>query len=128
MPAQPVRPGTAEHLARLAHFASLDLPEVDELDRVAQFLLGDVGGIREELWPQLKEHEARRLWHLIADDWDDRDLDELTEAQYEVLGLCTYKGEQEARHETTVARLVSEIERAVWLARVAAAGASRSAA
>jgi hypothetical protein len=121
---QAVRPGTAENLARLAHFRGLDLPEADELDSVAYQLLGDVGdtNAKRELWEQLRDGDGRSLWYLIADDWDDRDLDELTEAQCTRLPLTATEDEvTQLRYEVTRERLLGDIERTVWLARARAA-------
>lgn len=125
---QPVRPGTAEQLARIAHFRALDLPEVEELDIVAGFLLGDVGDVlhKQELWGQLQD-DCHKLWHLLTDDWDDRDLDELTEAEYEASYFPSQGFETDARYEKTVARLAFCIDRDVWLARVEAAARTASA-
>ncbi|TFV91375.1 hypothetical protein [Blastococcus sp. CT_GayMR16] len=118
-----VRSGLAEQLARLAHFADLDLPEVQELDAVACFLIGDVGDAtaKTELWEQLKAGDAARLWYLISDDWDDRDLDDAIDTD---AGL-TREQEEQARYERTRNRLCSDIERTVYLARYRAAEARR---
>jgi hypothetical protein len=120
---QPVRPGTAENLARLAHFRALDLPEADELDSVAYQLLGAVGdtNAKRELWEQIRVGDGRELWFLIAADWDDRDLDELTEEQYRRLEPADHAEELDARYEVTRDRLVHDIERTIWLARARAA-------
>jgi len=124
---QPVPHGLAEQLARVAHFRELDHPEAHELNCVARFLIGDVGGrdAADLLWVQLRD-DCLRLWHLVTDDWDDRDLDELTAAQYERLGVCSYELEQHARFERTRDRLSSEIETAVHAARYRAVAARRA--
>lgn len=114
---QTVRPGTAEQLARLAHFSALEHIQPEELDAVAHFLLGDVGDVTAKagLWGQLRE-DCGRLWHLITDDWDENDLLDASEADE---GL-TAGQELDARHERTRDRLCSDIERRVYLARYAA--------
>jgi hypothetical protein len=121
---QPVRAGTAENLARLAHFRSLDLPEADELDAVAFFLLGDVGdtNAKRELWDAIRDGDGQALWYLVADDWDDRDLDDLTETQCTRLPLTATEDEvTQLRYEVTRERLIGDVERTVWLARFRAA-------
>lgn len=114
---QTVRPGTAEQLARLAHFSALERTQPEELDAVAFFLLGDVGDVtvKAGLWGQLRE-DCGRLWHLITEDWDENDL---LDACDEDEGL-TAAQELDARHERTQNRLCSDIERRVYLARYAA--------
>jgi hypothetical protein len=126
---EPVRCGTAEQLARLAHFRALNLPEVDELDAVACFLIGDAGDsqARRELWEQLRD-DAERLFHLITDDWDSDDLDELTERQCMRLPLVALEQEiVDARYAATRERLAADIEGTVRLARYTAAENRRNA-
>jgi hypothetical protein len=113
-----ITPGLAEQLARIAHFRALHLPEVDELDPVAFHLIGKVGSLVDQavLWERLQE-DAIRLWHLLIDDWDDRDLDELTEDEWRRLDFQTQQAEIDHRYTATRARLAHDIEQAVWLAR-----------
>lgn len=122
----PVAPGTAENLARLSHFRGLEHTQPEELDAVAYFLIGDVGGAMRAatLWQQLCEHDAAQLWHLITDDWDDRDIDDPIDED----AALTTPQELEARHERTVARLVWDIEQRISVARYDAAEAKRAAA
>lgn len=125
--AEQVRPGLAENLARLAYFRLMEHPQSDELDAVAMYLLGDVGDAmsKRDLWERVQP-QCEHLWHLITDDWDDRDLDELTEAQAVRLPLTATEDDQQAlRHEATVSRLVFEIERDIHLARVGEARCNR---
>jgi hypothetical protein len=100
---QPVPPGTAIQLARLAHFADLDIPEADELKFTGYWILGAVGD-PDQVWESLHD-DAIRLWHLISDDWDDRDLDGPDDL------------DEDTRFERTRTRLETELEHAVWLAR-----------
>lgn len=118
----PVTNGTAEQLARVAHFRALEDTQPEELDFVALFLLGDVGDSADkwELWEQLRD-DCGRLWHLITDDWDEADLDDPREAD---AGL-TAAQEEQARYERTRDRLCGEIERAIHVARYRAAEARR---
>jgi len=111
-PTVSVQHGVAEQLARLSHFALLDLPEVHEISRVADFLIGDVGGAAQarRLWNELHA-DCHRLWHLISDDWDDRDLDELSFADARRMDPgATAEQELMVRYERTRDRLVADIE------------------
>lgn len=122
MTAQQVRPGTAEQLARVAHFRALEHPEAHELDAVAVFLLGDVGDAVEKLscWDGLRD-DCERLWHLVTEDWSGEDLDEMTDDEAELpwdLGV-------DACYQRTRERLIGEIESAIWRARLAAHRAIR---
>ena len=119
--------GTAEQLARLAHFAGLDLPEVEELDSVARFLIGNAGdtAARQELWQQLRDN-AEHLWHLITDDWSDDMLDGLRSVDYERHQIDSYDREQELRYRFTRDRLSGSIENRIEQARFAAAAAVRA--
>ena len=125
----PVAPGTAEQLARLSHFRGLEHTQPEELDAVAYFLIGDVGGAMRAatLWQQLCEHDAAQLWHLITDDWDEFDLDEIPEAEWARSAFATQQQEIERRYEITRDRLTHEIEHAVHLARWDAFKAKQSA-
>ena len=122
-------PNLAVQLARVAHFRSLDLPagDVQELDFLAFALLGDVGDSlqRGALWEQLQE-PAIRLWHLICDDWDDRDLDELTDRDAGRFTFATQQHEVDHRYCLTRERLEHEIESAVLLARLCTREVRRS--
>lgn len=116
--ALPVRPGTAEQLARVAHFAAVEPHQPDELDYVALWILGDVGHgpAKWDLWEALRG-DCLRLWSLIADDWDDDDLDPLTAAEADLpagLGL-------DAAADRTRERLITQIEDAIFRARCVAA-------
>ena len=110
MTAAQVLYGTADALARLLHFRSLTdaLPDAHELDPVIRFLLGPVDDPAEVL-----EHladELDQLYSLVTEDFDDDQLDELTEADWERHSFATYAQEVEHRHAATVARLVYAIE------------------
>lgn len=124
--AQPVTAGLAESLARCAYFRLLDHPQADELDVVARYLIGNVGDpeASRDLWRQLQP-TCEHLWHLITDDWTERDLDELTDAQWEALVLPTHETELDTRRENTIARLAGEIEGAILAHRIGAARAKR---
>jgi hypothetical protein len=114
--ALPVAHGTAEQLARIAHFRGLDLPEAHELDAVARFLIGRVTDPAEVL-----EHlhdELDQLWSLITEDFDDDQLDELTDDDWSRHSFATYQQEVDHRHCATVARLVHDIEGHIHLARI----------
>lgn len=107
-----------EHLARLAHFRSLDLPEAHELDFVAWHLLACVGDTiaTAAVWEQIQD-DCNRLWHLITDDWDaDTDLDELTEDDWARYSFATQQQEVDHRYAATRERLCHDIEHAVALA------------
>jgi hypothetical protein len=110
---QTVPAGAAIQLARLAHFADLDMPEAVELKFTGYWILGAVGD-PAPLWEALHD-DAIRLWHLISDDWDDRDLDELPEVDY-FPGMAPQVAES-VRYARTRTRLECEIEHRVWLAR-----------
>lgn len=109
--AEPVKHGTAEQLARLAHFRALDLPEATELDEIATFLIGDVGQAldRRDLWQRLQD-DAEKLWHLITSDWDTDDLDEIPDADWERHDFATHEQELAHRYGVTRNRLVDGIE------------------
>jgi hypothetical protein len=114
----PVLHGTAEQLARIAHFRQLTatLPEAHELDPVARFLIGSVRDHH-----QLLEHlavELDQLWSLLTADFDDDQLDELTEADWCRHSFATQQQEIEHRHMATVTRLVDDIENHIRLHRV----------
>lgn len=125
---RPVAHGTAEQLARLTHFRALDLPEVAELDAVALFLIGDVGDPTDKLrlWQELRT-DCLALWYLIASDWDDRDLDELTDADWMRHSFATQEQELAHRYGVTRDRLVSEIEGCIWRHRYSQAERTRPA-
>jgi len=124
---QLVQHGVAEQLARVAYFRTMEHPQADELDCVARFLLGAVGGreATDLLWSQLRD-DCQRLWHLITDDWDDRDLDELTDGEWARSSFPSAGYEIDARYEKTRDRLTGEIESAIYRARVAAVEARRA--
>jgi hypothetical protein len=115
---EPVRPGTAEHLARLAQLRWQDTPDAYAADEVAVWLLGDVGN-RAAMWARLRP-DCRHLWFLIAADWDEDDLDDLHPAaadRYERDPGTTDGMVIDARYEATRDRLVADIEGAIWTAR-----------
>lgn len=116
-----VHPGTAETLARVAHFRGLTdaLPEAHELDPVIRFLIGRVGD-PDEVLEQLHD-ELDQLWALSTDDWEPSMLDELTDDERTRYSFPTYDAEVLHRHGLTVARLVADIEGVIWRARIAAA-------
>lgn len=118
--------GLAIQLARVAHFRSLDLPEADELDGLAFWLLGNVGPAidRAALWEQLRD-PAVHLWHLIAADWRETDLDEVPEGDWLRHDFPTEQAEIDHRYCVTRERLEHDLEHAVFLARVCAAERSR---
>lgn len=119
---EPVKHGTAEQLARIAHFRSLDLPEAAELDDVAAFLIGDVGSPldRRDLFERLTD-DCLLLWHLITSDWDTDDLDEVPEVDWQRHDFPTQEAELAHRYTTTVNRLTETIEGTIRWDRAAAA-------
>lgn len=106
-----VRHGTAEQLARIAHFRALETVQPEELDAVALFLIGQVGDPMEKLalWNDLRD-DCERLWYLITSDWDDRELDELTDADWHRHQFATQEQELAHRWSRTRDRLAAEIE------------------
>jgi hypothetical protein len=112
---EPVRPGTAENLARLAQLAWQDTPDAYTADEVAEWLLGDVGD-RAAVWDHLRP-DCQLLWHLVSEDWDEDDLDSLTEQAAELYSFATVEQELAHRHTATRDRLVADIEGAIWTAR-----------
>lgn len=120
----PVAHGTAEQLARLRHFRQLDLPEAHELDPVARFLIGRVGDATEVL-EQITD-ELDQLWSLITEDFDDDQLDELTEDDWARHSFATQQQEADHRHTATVARLVYAIEGHIALHRIIHAETGRT--
>lgn len=123
----PVRTGTAEQLARIAWHRGLEAADPTELDSVALFLIGPGGSVqaRLDLWENLRD-DCLHLWHLITADWDDADLDELTDQQWDDLFLVDRHAEEAARHHITVNRLIGEIEGAIWRHRYTAAERERA--
>jgi hypothetical protein len=118
---EPVRPGTAENLARLAQLRWQDTPDAYAADEVAVWLLGDVGWhpTPTELWERLQP-DCLLLWHIVGNDWDDTDLDDLHPADADRYDrdLGTTDGMvTDARYEATRHRLVADIEGAIWTAR-----------
>jgi hypothetical protein len=115
---EPVRPGTAEHLARLAQLRWQDTPDAYAADEVAWWLLGDVGDAiaKRALWQRVRD-DCRHLWFLVAADWDEDDLDSLTEQECELYSFATVEQELAHRHTATRDRLVADIEGAIWTAR-----------
>jgi hypothetical protein len=118
---EPVRPGTAENLARLAQLRWQDTPDAYAADDVALWLLGDVGDAtaKHALWELIRPY-CRHLWFLISADWDDDDLDDLHPAdadRYERDPGTTDGMVTDARWQATRDRLVTEIEGAIWTAR-----------
>jgi hypothetical protein len=116
--AEPVAHGTAEQLARVAHFRNLTdtLPEAHELDPLCSFLIG-----RVDEWADLMGEltdELDQLWSLITEDFDNDQLDELTEADWERHSFATQQQELDFRYSATIARLVGDIEGHIWLHRV----------
>jgi len=109
--------GTAETLARVAHFRQLTatLPEAHELDPVIRFLIGRVTDPAEVL-----EHlhdELDLLWSLITEDFDVDQLDDIPEPEWVRHSFATVQQETDHRHLLTVARLVNDIEGHIRLAR-----------
>lgn len=127
-PTEPVREGTAVQLARAAYFSLCDNPQSDELVSLGLWLLGDVGGASAAyaLWRDL-EGDLIRLWHLITDDWDDGDLDELPESVAERMAGVPSMWLLEARHEATRDRLICQVHTRVWAARYRARETARTA-
>lgn len=134
MTTTPVPPGTAENLARIRHFRDLltgadgiDAPDAHELDAVAAFLIGDVGGRleTEAVWSEIRD-DCRALWHLVTDDWCTEDLDELSEAEWARSFFATAEHEIDRRYEVTRERLADEIEQTIRLARYSAAEARKT--
>lgn len=125
-PVEPVRNGTAEQLARVAHFRDFEHVQPEELDAIAHYLIGDVGDPidRDVLWAELRA-DCLTLWHLVTDDWSERDLDEVPEADWARHEFATGQQEIAHRYQITRDRLCLDIERAVWLARYTAAEARR---
>lgn len=123
----PVPHGLADQLARIAHFRALDLPEVEELDAVACFLLGDVGDAVERLslWDELRD-DCEQLWHLITADWSDDDLDDLRDDD-PAWWPFTDAQVLECRYQQTRDRLEGDIETAVRRHRYAVVEARRAA-
>ncbi len=126
--AHEVRPGTAETLARCWHFRQLTdtLPEAHELDPAIRFLLGRVTD-HDEVLEHLTE-DLDQLWSLLTEDFDDDQLDELTDADWERHSFSSYQQEVDHRHSLTVARLVADIESHIALARQVHAEQQRPAA
>lgn len=118
---QPVRGGTADALARVAHFRNLTatLPEAHELDDVIRFLLGAVDDTAT-LMAALAE-DLDRLWSLATDDFDDDQLDDLSEDDFRRFDFPTYGQEIAHRRTATVDRLSDEVDRRIFLARYRAA-------
>lgn len=114
----PVAAGTAETLARVHHVRQLTdaLPEAHELDPVLRFLLGRVTDPAEVL-EQLHD-ELDQLWSLLTEDYDDEQLDELTDADWQRHSFSSYQQEADYRHSLTVSRLVADVEGHIWRARL----------
>lgn len=117
MTATPMCPGTAEHLARLLHFRGLAdaLPEAHELDPLLRHFLGAVTDPAEVL-----EHlhdELDHLWSLITEDFDDDQLDELTDADWDRHDFANQQAELDHRYALTRDRLAHDVETYVRMAR-----------
>lgn len=127
---EPVRYGTADQLARLAHFAGLEDVQPEELDEIAYWLIGGPGvplADRQACWQRIQT-DCNTLWHCITDDYEpELDLDELPEDLWRTEHFATAADELERRLEITVERLRAEIEHAVWLSRYCATEARRTA-
>jgi hypothetical protein len=123
----PVWHGTAEQLARIAHFRGLERTQPEEFDALAYFLLGDVGDAftREALWANL-EPDLLKLWHLVTSDWEEDDLDEVPEADWVRYSFATVAQETDHRYQITRDRLTHEIEHLIHLSRLAAVEARRA--
>ncbi len=115
--AEPVRHGTAETLARVLHFRQLTdtLPEAHELDPVIRFLLGRVTN-PTELLDHLRD-DLDQLWALATDDYDDDQLDESTDTDWEQHSFPTWQQEMEYRYSITADRLVHDVENHIRVAR-----------
>lgn len=127
MTVHPVAHGTADALARIWHFRQLTdtLPDAHELDAVTRHLIGRVPDHHDVL-----EHLADdldQLWSLTTEDFDDDQLDELTEDDWAKHSFVTYQQEIDHRHLATVARLVWDIESHIHLARLVHAETERPA-
>ncbi len=109
--------GTAETLARVAHFRGLTdtLPEAHELDPVIRFLLGAVTDPAEILGHL--HDELDQLWSLITEDYDDDQLDELTDDDWARNSFATGQQETDHRWALTVTRLSDDIENYIRMAR-----------
>ena len=120
----PLLPGTAEALATIAHYESLEDslgPDVDEAHRVWRCLIGPVGGIRaqDDLYKSLSQDLAV-LWRLMIADWLPGDLDPLPDhPDFTGLRSDQYEAQQFLR---TAPRLIEHIESRIRLARIRAAG------
>lgn len=121
---EPVRPGTAEALARVMHFQAVEHVQPEELDSVARWLIGHVTDPREVA--QHIADELDQLWSLLTDDFDDDQLDELSDADWERHSFSTYAQEVEHRRALTLTRLVAAIEGHIWLARYTHAEQARA--
>ena len=106
----PVPFGTAQALATLAHFETLDNPDNDSLRHAWRLLIGPVPN-PDEVWEHLTD-ELLQLWRLTSEDWDwDEDqLDELTEADWARYSFATQQQEIDQRLGMTIERLSSQIE------------------
>lgn len=111
----PVRYGTGEQLARVAHFAAADLPDGDQLDDVAWYLIGhvdDTYGLLHDLRADLAF-----LWRLLAGTWSCDELDELSEEQWARLSFPTAAAELLHRYDVTRQRVAADVEAAIRAAR-----------
>lgn len=127
---QPVRSGTAEQLARLAHFRGLavrpdgtDDPDAGEIDTIAHWLIGDAGmplADRQTCWRQIRPL-AEHLWVFVNDDWDEDDLDPMSVQEAELPAGHGW----DSCADRTRERLTAAIEQQVWLTRYRAAEARR---
>ncbi len=121
---RPVRPGTAEQLARIAHFRAIEHVQAEELDFVALWLIGDAGDAvtKHELWNRLRP-VCEHLWSFVTDDWDENDCDDMSAQE---AALPAGHG-WDALADRTRERLATEIEGAIRLARYREAEARRAA-
>jgi len=103
-----VTPGTAEALARLAHFQAVEPVQPDEIEAVALWILGPVGSPEDaaDLWAELRD-DCELLWPLVSGDWDEDDLHDVDMP----IGAAYLAARTD---------LTGRIERVVFLARVAA--------
>lgn len=117
MSATTVRNGTAETLARVHHFRQLTdtLPDAHELDPVLRFLLGAVTDPAEVLGHL--HDELDQLWSLITEDFDDDQLDELTDDDWTRHSFGDYQQEVDHRYAMTRHRLAADVESYIRLAR-----------
>jgi hypothetical protein len=126
---EPVRPGTAEQLARCWYLRGSQMADAAEIvDDLASFLMGPVGGhgAAHDLWWSL-DGDLRLLWNLMDGGWQPDDLDELSEDDWARHHFPSAEAELLVRYERTRTRVAAGVESAVRIARYRAAEESRAA-